>query len=369
VKAEAKLLKEIKLPAGVLGLDASPDGKTLFAACLDGGVYRVDAETGARVILGRHESWASGVALVEGSGPVISAGYDGALQWLSPEGEAGQDGAPAPPIRRVAAHRFWSWQMALSPDGGRVASATGQYLCGGYKYEPLPESEPSVMMLDARTGEIAHALSHLPPVQSVTFSPDGTRIAAGNLMGDIKVWDAASGRLLASWNTPSFTGWGIIKGHYYTGGVFALAFTPDGEHLLAAGMGSTTDPAAGNGRQLWERFAWRESPPRKVAETRGEDTGSGLMEALAFHPSGGWFVMAGRLFKGKGNLFLFDAETGHVFHTLDTKHRVTRAVFDRAGQRLFLAGAAGQEKPKEGKHPAFGRIGIYEVSEPDVRSF
>ncbi len=35
--------------------------------------------------------------------------------------------------------------------------------------------------------------------------------------------------------------------------IFALTFTPDGSELYAAGMGSTTDPAAGNGRQLWHR--------------------------------------------------------------------------------------------------------------------
>ena len=36
----------------------------------------------------------------------------------------------------MKAHDFWSWQLALSPDGSRVASVTGQYLAGGWKYEP-----------------------------------------------------------------------------------------------------------------------------------------------------------------------------------------------------------------------------------------
>jgi hypothetical protein len=44
--AEPKLTKakEIKLPSAVLALESTPDGKTLFAACLDGSVQRVTVE-------------------------------------------------------------------------------------------------------------------------------------------------------------------------------------------------------------------------------------------------------------------------------------------------------------------------------------
>ena len=38
--------KIITLPAAVLGLDASADGKTAIAACMDGGVYTVDVDSG-----------------------------------------------------------------------------------------------------------------------------------------------------------------------------------------------------------------------------------------------------------------------------------------------------------------------------------
>ena len=32
-------------------------------------------------------------------------------------------------------------------------------------------------------------------------------------------------------------------------------------------MGSTRDPAAGNGKQLWQRFDWRANPAKKLDET------------------------------------------------------------------------------------------------------
>ena len=351
MKVELKLRREIQLPTAVLGLDAAADGRTLYAACLDGGVYRVDAGGGEPRLLSKHRSYASGVALLEDRSLLVSGGYDGALLVHRLEGGR---------VAAIDAHRFWSWQIAAASKSGLVASSTGQYLCGGLRYEPLPEREPSVKVFEAEGGECLHALSHVPPVQSVAFSPDGELIAAGNLMGEVRVWEAASGKPVATFTTPSFTGWGIIKGHYYTGGIFSLAFAPDG-HLLLAGMGSTTDPAAGNGRQLWERFDFRKTPAVKVDQTHPDESGSGLMETLALHPSNRYFVMAGRLFKGNWNAALFDARTGALLHALDTRTRVTRAVFSADGRSLFLAGAVGQER-KNGAFAPFGRIGVYDLA-------
>jgi WD40 repeat protein len=130
--------------------------------------------------------------------------------------------------------------------------------------------------------------------------------------------------------------------------------------MYLAGMGSTTDPAAGNGRQLWQRFAWRDG--RKLSETNEGDSGRGLMETLAFHPSDKFFVMAGRLENGKWTTAFFDTKSGALLHSIDTKSRVTKAIFSHDGSKLFLSEALGQGKPKDGKVPEFGRITIYSVA-------
>ncbi|HEY0549377.1 MAG TPA: hypothetical protein VGF13_07210, partial [Verrucomicrobiae bacterium] len=265
-KPAIKSTKEIMLPTGVLAMDISADARNAFAACIDGGVYAVNLETGEKLNLGGHDSYASGAALVSNSPLLISAGYDGVLRW--------HDTQERKSVRQISAHRFWSWQTAVSRDGKFVASVTGQYICGGYKYEPQPEREPSVRVFNAATGEAVHSFAHVPPVQSAAFSRDGKFLAAGNLMGEVRVWELASGQQVASFTSPSFTGWGIIKGHYYTGGIFALMFTPDSQQIYAAGMGTTTDPAAGNGRQLWQRFAWTENPARKISETKDGESGA-----------------------------------------------------------------------------------------------
>src|SRR5438552_17111154 len=74
-------LKEFTLPSAVLALAATPDGKRLFAACQGGGVFVGDGQTGKFELLGQHESYASGVALLPDGNTLISAGYDGCLQW------------------------------------------------------------------------------------------------------------------------------------------------------------------------------------------------------------------------------------------------------------------------------------------------
>lgn len=353
-KISFKLAKELKLPTGVLALDIAADAKTAYAACFDGGIYAVALESGERKELGRHCSYASGAALIANSPLLVSSGYDGVLHW--------HDTVERKTIRKVSAHNFWCWQMAASADGALVASVTGQYICGGYKYEPLPEREPSVRVYDARTGELRHSFSHVPPVQSAAFSSDRKFLAAGNLMGEVRVWDLAAGKQTAQWTTPNFTGWGIIKGHYYTGGIFALHFAAKDEQLVLAGMGSTTDPAAGNGKQLWQRYTWRDG--KKLSETSDGDSGKGLMETLAIHPNGNSFVMAGRLENGKWTTALFDTKSGALMHSIDTKSRVTKALFSADGSKLFLGETLGQPKPANEKVPDFGRISIHSVENP-----
>src|SRR5579862_3746108 len=250
--------KTFKMPTAVLGLDVSADAQQLYASCMDGGVYQVDAKSGDYKLLATHESFASGVSLVPGTSTLISAGYDGMLQWY--------DLTAGKTLRKVAAHKFWSWQSAVSPDGTMFASVTGQYMAGSIKYDPAPETEPSVKVFDAKTGKTLHELPHVPSVQAVAFSPDNKYVAAGNLVGEIRVWELATGKQLAQWSTPAFSSWGIIKSHCYQGGVYALAFSPDSENLIACGMGPMRDPMSANGKQTWQRFAWRKAGAPKIAE-------------------------------------------------------------------------------------------------------
>lgn len=349
-----KKVRDITLPAAVLGLAASADCSRLFTACMDGRLFEVDAATGnATPFASEHASFASGCVLLPDERTLISGGYDGCLIWHEVESRR--------ELRRVRAHDFWSWQIALSPEGERVASVTGQYLPGGEKYEPAAAAEASVKVFDTRSGDLLQSFDHLPPVLSAAFSADGQYLAAANMMGEVRVWDVVSGSVAGEFETAEFTSWGIIKSPHYCGGIYALAFAQDGLSLLCAGMGPMRDPMAGNGKMTWQRWAWRDG--KMLAEIREGEHGSGLMEALAHTADGSAFVMAGRQAQGSWNAAVFSTSDGKLLASLDTKSRVTRALFNPDGRTLFLAAALAQAKPeKGGKWADYGRVHVVAVT-------
>lgn len=350
---EPKRVKEWKLPSGVLSAALSEDGEKILCGCLDG-VYLVDMETSEISKLYAHDSYVSSVEWLSDR-TLVSAGYDGRIIWF--------DMQEAQEIRSEKAHQFWSWDLAISNDRSILASVTGQYLAGGYRYEPAAESEPSIRVYEAQGGQLLHKLPHVPSVQAVAISPDGKSVAAGNLMGEIRIYDLETGNIQYQWTTKDFTSWGIIKSHSYLGGIFSMRYTPDGDSLLLAGMGPMRDPMAGNGRQLWQRWDLATDEPKLVDQTHEGESGEGLMEALAVDPDASFFVMGGRLRGGDWNAAFFDLDQGHRLATLKTGFRITDTRFYNSGGTLLVAGATGQGKPKKDKSfHAFGRIELYETA-------
>lgn len=343
-------VRDFKLPTGVLGLDITRDASTAFAACADGSIHAVNLSSGElKPFTGNHTSYASGCVLLPDRKNLISAGYDGALIWH----EIGSGRS----WRRVPAHQFWSWHLALSPDGSLVASTTGQYLPGGWKYEPAPEQEPSVKLFDTRTGDLVAAFSHTPPVQSCAFSPDGNFLAAGNMMGEVRIWDLKdlkSTSPTVTFNTPDFTSWGTIKTHHHCGGIFGMAFSPNGDSLALCGMGPMGDPMAGNGKMTWQRWDWKTG--KKQDQIKDGQHGNGLMESIVWMPDGSHFLMAGRQAQGTWTTALFSTHDGNLVHSLDTKNRVTRARFSADGKTVVLSAAHSQPHRKNGQWPEWGKI-------------
>ena len=67
---------------------------------------------------------------------------------------------------------------------------------------------------------------HTGTVSSVSFSPDGKRLASGSSDQTVKVWDAATGQETLT-----------LKGH--TSVVASVAFSPDGKRIVS-GSGDQT---------------------------------------------------------------------------------------------------------------------------------
>ncbi len=106
--------------------------------------------------------------------------------------------------------------------------------------------------------------------QDVAYSPDGTLLATAHWYnadpGEVKLWDAKTGQLVASLPVP--TG---------QGGVLELAFSPDGK-VLAGSVGVLPNPKPPGVIVLWDVATRRE-----LQTLRGH---SARITALAFAPDG-----------------------------------------------------------------------------------
>ena len=172
--------------------------------------------------------------LAGGLGSCFGTIASGAHGGDEPRGKAAEDpGSPAdlPGTRTLEATVGWEMAsvLALSPDG-RLVAAGGQ----------RTESFGMVKVWDAVTGEpIATWPGHRPDkVYALAFSPDSRRLATAGPFGrvpdksifyygahfkcgEVKFWEAATGRLLQSIKPPTVPQ--------------LLAFSPEGERIATSG--------------------------------------------------------------------------------------------------------------------------------------
>jgi len=355
VSGSAERIKRLNVPTAVLGIDLSPDEGWAYVATF-AGVGQLNMESGEYESLYGHDSYASGVFYIPETQQLVSSGYDGQLRWF--------DLQRRELIETVAAADFWIWDMACLRRPGQsplLATASGQYLAGDYEYRPRPSQQPNVKVWEAATRELLHQFTMLPPVQAVALSPCGTRVAAANLMGDVCVWDLTVGDVAATrepdwkWQTPDFTAFGVIKSHCQVGGIYAVSFTPDSQQVIVAGMGPMVDPMAGNGRQRWQRFSLLAGQADLKTQSKDDQVGEGLMEALAIHPEGEAFLMSGRLRGGAFNTGVFSLVSGDLMYGFKTDSRVTQARFMADG-RMVLAGTLSQSADADRQ---FGVVDVF----------
>jgi WD40 repeat protein len=146
------------------------------------------------------------------------------------------------------------------------------------------------------------ALPQGQAVWSVAFSPDGTRVAAADSSGKLKVWDVAQRRTTSSLNA-------------HTGEIRGVAFSPDGRHLATAGVDRSV--------KLWEVVSGR-CVHTLVGHTN-------VVYGVAFSPDSKRLASAG----GDSTVKVWDVGSGQELRTL-TGHRngVLSVVFSRDGRRL-----------------------------------
>ncbi|HEY1376239.1 MAG TPA: sigma-70 family RNA polymerase sigma factor, partial [Gemmataceae bacterium] len=235
---------------GVLYLAFSPDGK-LVATSDWAGVTRLwDAATGRPL-----RQWTGGGPLrFTPDGRELASGGGTRRAWDVTTGRQ---------THSVAGPFGTSWEAAFAPDG---RTFTGRRKIGA----PLG-------LWDLTTGRSVRELDDSTEFGTVAYSPDGRLIARGGNSGTVRVWDAATGKVLRD-----------LAGH--KGVVQGLAFSADGRLLATGGFDRTL--------RLWDLTTGREIWNRD---------GGLVSELVAISPDGRWIAGSGQ---HNRRVQLYEARTG-----------------------------------------------------------
>jgi len=252
-----------------------------------------------------------------------------------------------------------NYSVAITPDGQKAIS-------GG--------SDNNIHIWELRTGEEQHTLSgHRGLISSVAISPDGRRAFTGDWNGGIILWNLATYEMLMNvnahnvsvpWNTdneppvntvfmPDGRGgissagdgtlviWNLVNageirrfdGHSTE--VPAVAFTPDGQHILtgAGRLILSGGPGNDNTMKMWE------VETGKLVRTFEGHTDSILV--IAVSPDGSRALTGGGL---DGTIKYWDLSTGELIRSVDVHPTgVFALAFSPDGQQA-LSGPMGKEE-------------------------
>jgi RNA polymerase sigma factor (sigma-70 family) len=292
---------------GVIAL--SPDGQTVAAGGTDGAITLLDLHTGKTVqrLVGPAEE-ASALAFSP-DGKLLASGRD--FDFPRKHGQDNPiqlwDVGTGKELRRLVGHKDTVLSLAFSPDGLTLAS-------GGQRYDA------TLRLWDVGTGDERFALKgHGGELRSVVFSPDGRTVATGSIDKTIRLWDPATGKEK-----------GRLTGHRED--VMAVAFSPDGKLLASGGFDRTLrlwDPAAG--KQLWQAEEDEAGNAGTLHSSSRFRINRGIT-AVAFSPDGRALAAAGR----DHTLHLFDVASGREVRPIPGQFDAVAAVaFSPDGNRLW----------------------------------
>jgi len=285
----AHIAQEFPHDAPLITCRFDPTGRFIFATAEDRTIIRWDLASGQKTLLAGHDSWAWALAFSPDGQTLISAGGDDTLIWWPAAAEK-----PAP-LRKVKAHAGWIRALAVSKDGQRLASGCNDRLI---KLWNLADGTP-----------LRELPGHERDVYSLLFHPSGQFLLSGDLKGQVHQWDLAAGKLARKFDGKDLHSYNSGQGVDF-GGVRSLSLTPDGKHLLAAGLHKATNPLGAVHEPLVLRFEWESA--KLVKSHLTDDVKQGVLWRTIVHPEGPLIGCSGG---GNGGFLLFwAADAEKPFH-------------------------------------------------------
>ena len=190
--------------------------------------------------------------------------------------------------RMLRVHTSSVSSIAFNPDGSRLASGS---------------RDGTIRLWNAATGKhLATLRGHTDYIYSIAFSPDGSRLASGSGDDTIRLWDATTSEHLST-----------LEGH--TDVVYRIAFSPDGSRLASGSLDSTI--------RLWDGVSGE-----LMATLRGHTK---YVLSIAFSPDGSRLASM----SGDRTIRLWDGTTGEHLSTLGGHgYSVNSVAFSPDGSRL-----------------------------------
>jgi WD40 repeat protein/serine/threonine protein kinase len=211
-----KVLPPLSHSEAVLHVAVSRDGQRLASASRGGFVTLWDAQTGRKLLpsFKAHEGGSPSVAFSP-DGHLLATGGDTGdgtvVLWAAETGQR---------LRQLEGRSTGVSNIAFSPDGQRLTSV-------GWVESSEMQARGEMRIWDLTTGQrlLTIAGPEVRMMTCVAFSPDGQRLATGNVRGAVTIWDAQTGAEQRTF-------------HGHSQKVHCVAFSPDGR-LVASGGGQT----------------------------------------------------------------------------------------------------------------------------------
>jgi WD40 repeat protein len=117
-------------------------------------------------------------------------------------------------------HSGYVNSVIWSPDGSKVVSGS---------------EDKTIRIWHAASGTLTTTLrGHSTEVRSVAWSPDGSKVVSGSMDKTIRIWDGISGTLTTT-----------LQGH--SSGVTSVAWSPDGSQVVSGSWDNTI--------RIWDAFS------------------------------------------------------------------------------------------------------------------
>ncbi len=309
-------VREINRTAILFSVARVPNTSRLLVASSENKVLELDAGQANPTAIERadHGRYATCVRL--SGNTIISGGYDNRLIWWDLENNRA--------IRTVDAHTRQVRQLALSPDGTKIASVADDMLCKIWYVangERLHELRGHEERTPTHFGSMLYCCA---------FSNDGTKLATGDRVGRVNIWNVANGERLSTLEVPSLYTWDGVQRIRSIGGIRALAFSPDGTQLAVGGVGQIGNVDGLGGPSRVEIHNWQRR--ERVSEFTGQQ--QGLVNKLIWHND--WLCGVG----GGNNGFIFfrDTQNNNMIHQMNLPMHTHDSVFNEDFTTLYHVG-------------------------------